>query len=44
VFGVSSAECLNYALLNRAEWEHRGQEIVAEYLENLKNSPNPATR
>ena len=28
VFGVSSDEYLNYAVLNRAEWEERGQEIV----------------
>lgn len=30
VFGVSSDECLNYALQNRAEWQERGQEIVKE--------------
>jgi hypothetical protein len=29
VFGVSSEEYLNYAQKNRAEWELRGQEIVA---------------
>ena len=28
VFGVSSDEYLNYALLNRAEWEKKGQGIV----------------
>lgn len=31
VFGVSSDECLNFALRNRAEWEDRGRVIVAEY-------------
>ena len=30
VFGVSSDECLNYAVRNRAEWEVRGEEAVAE--------------
>jgi hypothetical protein len=30
VFGVSSDECLNYAMQNRSEWERRGIEIVAE--------------
>ncbi|GKY96337.1 hypothetical protein MPSEU_000593400 [Mayamaea pseudoterrestris] len=30
VFGVSSDECLNYAMRNRAEWEVRGEEAVAE--------------
>eukprot|EP00977_Amphora_coffeiformis_P006884 scaffold1506_cov179-Amphora_coffeaeformis.AAC.21 len=30
VFGVSSDEVLNYALQNRREWEHRGQEVVQE--------------
>ena len=30
VFGVSSDECLNYAIQNRREWEHRGKEIVEE--------------
>ena len=28
VFGVSSDECLNYALENRKEWETRGKDIV----------------
>jgi hypothetical protein len=35
VFGVSSDEYLNYALQNRAEWEQRGQEIVAEMMNQL---------
>jgi 3'5'-cyclic nucleotide phosphodiesterase len=30
VFGVSSDEYLNYAMMNRAEWEERGKEIVEE--------------
>ena len=30
VFGVSSDECLNYAMQNRREWEHRGQQVVEE--------------
>ena len=28
VFGVSSDECLNYALQNRKEWEIRGKDLV----------------
>jgi class 3 adenylate cyclase len=28
VFGVSSDECLNYAVQNRQEWEKKGEEIV----------------
>jgi hypothetical protein len=35
VFGVSSAEYLNYAVSNREEWSRRGKEMVALYLENL---------
>lgn len=30
VFGVSSHEYLTYAIENRMEWEHKGQEIVKE--------------
>jgi len=33
VFGVSSAEYLDYAQHNRREWEMKGQEAVAGYLE-----------
>ena len=33
VFGVSSDECLNYALANRREWESRGQQVVEELKE-----------
>jgi hypothetical protein len=36
VFGVSSDEYLNYAVKNRDEWEARGQEVVHEMLEKLK--------
>jgi hypothetical protein len=35
VFGVSSDECLNYALQNREEWETRGQEIVQELIREV---------
>ena len=35
VFGVSSDECLNYAVSNRAEWIERGQDIVAEAMEEF---------
>ena len=30
VFGVSSDECLSYALENRREWERKGRSIVLE--------------
>ena len=33
VFGVSSDEYLNYAQKNRAEWELKGQTVVAEMVE-----------
>jgi hypothetical protein len=33
VFGVASDEYLMYAEKNRAEWELKGKEVVAEYLE-----------
>jgi len=36
VFGVSSDEYLNYAQTNRAEWEERGEEIVAGMINRLK--------
>ena len=36
VFGVSSAEYLNYALTNRKEWENKGQEVVMEMIESLR--------
>lgn len=36
VFGVSSDEYLAYAMNNRNEWEQKGQERVAAYLENYR--------
>jgi class 3 adenylate cyclase len=36
VFGISSDECLNYAIKNRQEWEVRGIEIVTELVEKAK--------
>eukprot|EP00934_Nitzschia_sp_Nitz4_P002211 Nitzschia sp. Nitz4//scaffold363_size14950//383//8108//NITZ4_008904-RA/size14950-snap-gene-0.0-mRNA-1//1//CDS//3329549257//2211//frame0 len=36
VFGVSSDEYLNYAECNRAEWEQKGQALVASYLEKYQ--------
>lgn len=35
VFGVSSDEYLQYAQKNRAEWEIRGQEIVASMMDKV---------
>jgi hypothetical protein len=36
VFGVASAEYLNYAKQNRSEWEIRGERIVAEFAKKAK--------
>jgi hypothetical protein len=36
VFGVSSDECLNYAIQNRAEWEQRGQTIVEQLIQKAR--------
>jgi hypothetical protein len=38
VFGVSSDECLNFALRNRAEWADRGEEIIEEMVEELNKA------
>jgi hypothetical protein len=35
VFGVSSDECLNYAIQNRSEWADCGQEIIEEMMNEL---------
>ena len=35
VFGVSSDECLNYAIQNRDEWKEKGQDIVAEMMQEV---------
>lgn len=33
VFGVSSDECLSYALMNREEWEMKGEEVVSRFVQ-----------
>ena len=38
VFGVSSAENLDYASANRAEWEQRGKEIVEGYVKKYASA------
>lgn len=49
VFGVSSDEFLDYAVANRKEWELKGRDIVASYVEQAtattppKDSCNKAT-
>ena len=43
VFGVSSAEYLNYALKNRAHWEHHGEQLVQEYLERFAANSKQVT-
>jgi len=37
VFGVSSDEYLSYAEKNRQEWKDRGREVLAGYVESVKN-------
>jgi class 3 adenylate cyclase len=41
VFGVSSYEYLNYAERNRAEWEAKGQELVAEMKAQIQMESPP---
>jgi hypothetical protein len=36
VFGVSSAEYLNYAMENRDEWERKGQEVCKKMKMNFE--------
>lgn len=36
VFGVTSDECLNYALSNRKEWELKGEQIVEDMVSRRK--------
>lgn len=43
VFGVSSDECLNYAIQNRAEWQERGQVIVQQMMITSKYSSTIAS-
>merc|ERR1712048_1319128 len=38
VFGVSSDECLNYALENRKEWESRGRDLVKTMMERYEEN------
>jgi 3'5'-cyclic nucleotide phosphodiesterase len=38
VFGVSSEEYLNYALLNRSEWHEKGMDLVQEMVEEMSGS------
>jgi hypothetical protein len=37
IFGVSSAEYLQYAQQNRQEWEQRGPEVVAELIQEAQS-------
>ena len=36
VFGVASDEYLSYAQANRAEWEEKGQGVVAKYMKRYE--------
>jgi len=36
VFGVQSDEFLNYAQINRKEWEQKGEGMVKKYLQNYQ--------
>jgi len=44
VFGVASDEYLNYAQQNRREWEARGKEIVATFVERHAKKERAATQ
>mmetsp|Transcript_24964 Transcript_24964/g.58576 ORF Transcript_24964/g.58576 Transcript_24964/m.58576 type:complete len:1202 (+) Transcript_24964:64-3669(+) len=37
VFGVSSDEYLNYAIMNRSEWEKKGKDVVASYVKKYRD-------
>lgn len=39
VFGVSSDEYLNYAIMNRNEWEKKGKDVVASYKKMYQVDP-----
>mmetsp|Transcript_20719 Transcript_20719/g.43365 ORF Transcript_20719/g.43365 Transcript_20719/m.43365 type:complete len:305 (-) Transcript_20719:171-1085(-) len=43
VFGITSSEYLSYAERNRREWADRGQEVIAEYLEEANSSLKEAS-
>jgi len=36
VFGVSGDEFLNYAQMNREEWNRTGKDVIAEMIKSLK--------
>jgi len=42
VFGVSSDEYLNYAEMNRREWEAKGREVVESMVQKLEQELGPA--
>jgi len=44
VFGVSSDEYLNYATMNRTEWEKKGKDVVAGYVKKYHTTPPPPTK
>lgn len=41
VFGVSSAEYLDYAIANRMEWEAKGHDLVAQMVEEYCDPTRP---
>jgi hypothetical protein len=43
VFGVCGDEYLNYALMNRREWEAKGEEAVASMVEESGNVDGTST-
>lgn len=44
VFGVSSDECLTYALTNRAEWEAKGKEVVESMVDKIRQEEAQAEK
>ena len=43
VFGVSSDEYLNYAMMNRNEWEKKGEDVVESYVKKYKQIEHVVT-
>ncbi len=44
VFGVTSDECLNYAMQNRFEWHAKGEQIVKEMVERIRGPKKPVRK
>ena len=43
VFGVSSDEYLNYAMMNRSEWEEKGKDVLKEMISKIQSEKDDAS-